>query len=87
MWIRPLKAVGTFSMFARVGIADLLPVPLFQLRLSEGVLDFSRSGLAKMGTMLQLEVVGGCGRDSLIGLHTLVLSYNQLQVGLKQTAT
>ena len=64
----------------------LLVLPLlFQLRLSEGVLDISRSGLAKMGTVLKLEAVYGCGRDSLIGVHTLVLSYNQLQVGQKHT--
>lgn len=40
----------------------------------------SRSGLAKMGVVLELEAVYGCGRDSLIGLHTLTLSCNQLQV-------
>ncbi len=82
----PLKAVEHF-LCSRGCIADPLSSPLFQLRLSEGVLDISRGGLAKMGAVLQLETVYGCGRDSLIGLHTLVLSYNQLQVGLKQTAT
>ncbi|CAN0525727.1 unnamed protein product, partial [Ectocarpus sp. 12 AP-2014] len=40
----------------------------------------TRAGLSKMSTVLQLEAVYGCGRESLIGLHTLVLSYNQLQV-------
>lgn len=53
---------------------------LFQLRLNEGALVISRSGLAKMGVVLELEAVCGCGRDSLIGLHTLTLSCNQLQV-------
>lgn len=52
---------------------------LFQLRLNEGALVISRSGLAKMGVVLELETVYGFGRDSLIGLHTLALSYNQLQ--------
>lgn len=40
----------------------------------------SRSGLAKMGAVLELEAMYGCGRDALLGLHTLVLSCNQLKV-------
>lgn len=56
---------------------------LFQLGLNEGALVISRSGLAKMGVVLELEAVQGCGRDSLIGLHTLTLSCNQLQVSEK----
>lgn len=51
-----------------------------QLRINEGALVITRTGLSKMSTVLQLEAVYGYGRESLIGLHTLVLSYNQLQV-------
>lgn len=40
----------------------------------------SRNGLGKMKVALELEAAYGCGRDTLIGLHTLVLSCNQLQV-------
>lgn len=40
----------------------------------------SRNGLGKMKAALELEAAYGCGRDTLIGLHTLVLSCNQLQV-------
>lgn len=54
---------------------------LLQLRLNEGALVISRSGLAKMGAVLELKAVYGSGRDSIVGLHTLILSYNQLQVG------
>ncbi|CAM9401414.1 unnamed protein product, partial [Ectocarpus fasciculatus] len=50
------------------------------LRINEGALVITRTGLSKMSTVLQLEAVYGYGRESLIGLHTLVLSYNQLQV-------
>ncbi|CAM9398805.1 unnamed protein product [Ectocarpus sp. 13 AM-2016] len=50
------------------------------LRINEGALVITRAGLSKMSTVLQLEAMYGCGRESLIGLHTLVLSYNQLQV-------
>lgn len=45
----------------------------------------SRNGLAKMGKVLELEAMYGCGRDALIGLHTLVLSCNQLKVSEEQT--
>ncbi|CAB1096352.1 unnamed protein product [Ectocarpus sp. CCAP 1310/34] len=57
-----------------------LTMRVVQLRINEGALVITRAGLAKMSTLLQLEAVYGCGRESLIGLHTLVLSYNQLQV-------
>ncbi|CAM9556560.1 unnamed protein product, partial [Ectocarpus sp. 8 AP-2014] len=50
------------------------------LRINEGALVITRTGLSKMSTVLQLEAVNGYGRESLIGLHTLVLSFNQLQV-------
>ncbi|CAM9912668.1 unnamed protein product, partial [Scytosiphon promiscuus] len=49
------------------------------IRLNDGGLVISRSGLAKMGVILELETVQERGRDCLIGLHTLVLSCNRLQ--------
>lgn len=52
----------------------------FQVRLEEGALIMSRNGIGKMRIALELEATYGCGRDALIGLHTLVLSCNQLQV-------
>lgn len=57
-----------------------LTLRVVQLRINEGALVITRTGISKMSTVLQLEAVYGYGRESLIGLHTLVLSYNQLQV-------
>lgn len=51
-----------------------------QVRLEEGTLIMSRNGLGNMTVALELEVAYGCGRDSLLALHTLVLSCNQLKV-------
>lgn len=55
----------------------LFPV---QVQLDEGALILSRNGLNTMGITLELETAYGCGRDTLMALHTLVLSCNQLQV-------
>ncbi|CAM9181429.1 unnamed protein product, partial [Sphacelaria rigidula] len=40
----------------------------------------SRNGLGSTGVVLKLEATHGYGRDCLLALHTLVLSYNQVQV-------
>ncbi|CAM9200065.1 unnamed protein product, partial [Laminaria digitata] len=63
-----------------VGLLQPDEEQLMTVRLNEGALIMSRNGLAKMGTVLELEAMYGCGRDALIGLHTLVLSCNQLKV-------
>lgn len=51
-----------------------------QIRLEEGALFLSRNGLGSTGVVLKLEATHGYGRDCLLALHTLVLSYNQVQV-------
>ncbi|CAN0144599.1 unnamed protein product, partial [Discosporangium mesarthrocarpum] len=54
--------------------------PPLSVRVEDGALFLSRNGLAKMGVALELEVKYGCGRGTLMHLHTAVLSCNQLKV-------
>ncbi|CAM9882083.1 unnamed protein product [Ectocarpus sp. 4 AP-2014] len=79
------KAMGsegreTDGMLSSPAAALQLDEEQLRSRINEGALVITRTGLSKMSTVLQLEAVYGYGRESLIGLHTLVLSCNQLQV-------
>lgn len=50
------------------------------MQVEEGALILSRNGLNNMGIALELEAKYGYGRETLLALHTLVLSCNQLKV-------
>lgn len=43
----------------------------------------NRNGFTTMRVVMELEATHGFGRETLIDLHTMVLSYNKIQVRIK----